>query len=214
MWTFVHTQVFPTAPTNLSSAFADILFQSTHPREVRHFPDSIVHHAIMFQSTHPRGVRRTVSKSIVPTKSFNPRTREGCDQNNRIVIDASVPFQSTHPRGVRLSSHREQLNFIHVSIHAPARGATANSFGVGKSASEVSIHAPARGATLQTSRKSQTSLFQSTHPRGVRHGEYTPFFVQEMFQSTHPRGVRRLTRFCKSRLHGFNPRTREGCDQS
>ena len=170
MWTFVHTQVFPTAPTNLSSAFADILFQSTHPREVRHFPDSIVHHAIM--------------------------------------------FQSTHPRGVRLSSHREQLNFIHVSIHAPARGATANSFGVGKSASEVSIHAPARGATLQTSRKSQTSLFQSTHPRGVRHGEYTPFFVQEMFQSTHPRGVRRLTRFCKSRLHGFNPRTREGCDQS
>ena len=23
MWTFVHTQVFPTAPTNLSSAFAD-----------------------------------------------------------------------------------------------------------------------------------------------------------------------------------------------
>ena len=36
-----------------------VMFQSTHPRGVRHFPDSIVHHAIMFQSTHPRGVRHT-----------------------------------------------------------------------------------------------------------------------------------------------------------
>ena len=169
MWTFVHTQVFPTAPTNLSSAFADILFQSTHPREVRHFPDSIVHHAIMFQSTHPRGVRRTVSKSIVPTKSFNPRTREGCDQNNRIVIDASVPFQSTHPRGVRRLPYNEQFSqlgfnprtregcdllqdlltceLLIVSIHAPTRGATHHITDVRPIRKGVSIHAPARGAT-------------------------------------------------------------------
>ena len=146
MWTFVHTQVFPTAPTNLSSAFADILFQSTHPREVRHFPDSIVHHAIMFQSTHPRGVRRLPYNEQFSQLGFNPRTREGCDllqdllTCELLIVSIHAPargatvllllnlchflFQSTHPRGVRLISVHLGLLFISVSIHAPARGAT------------------------------------------------------------------------------------------
>ena len=56
-----------------------------------------------FQSTHPRGVRRALGT--------NPR--------------ASGTFQSTHPRGVR-HDRREHANDLHeVSIHAPARGATA-----------------------------------------------------------------------------------------
>ncbi|VDA99915.1 Octaprenyl diphosphate synthase / Dimethylallyltransferase / (2E,6E)-farnesyl diphosphate synthase / Geranylgeranyl pyrophosphate synthetase [Olavius algarvensis spirochete endosymbiont] len=33
----------------------------------------------------------------------------------------------------------------------------------------VSIHAPARGATVSASRLRSLALFQSTHPRGVRH---------------------------------------------
>ena len=57
-------------------------------------------------------------------KDFNPRTREGCDLN---IIYKQIPnllFQSTHPRRVRL------INFVikdikkHISIHAPAKGAT------------------------------------------------------------------------------------------
>ncbi|VDA98956.1 hypothetical protein S1OALGB6SA_17 [Olavius algarvensis spirochete endosymbiont] len=54
----------------------------------------------------------------------------------------------------------------------------------------VSIHAPARGATgfLGFSRR----------------------FL--MFQSTHPRGVRRQAIWRVWQLGGFNPRTREGCD--
>ena len=79
----------------------------------------------MFQSTHPRGVRhdfqtekdRIEQVSIhAPTRgatyiyagtnagcmSFNPRTHAGCD----LVLNCSVfvvnMFQSTHPRGVRL----------------------------------------------------------------------------------------------------------------
>ena len=35
---------------------------------------------------------------------------------------------------------------------------------------KVSIHAPARGATLNNSRVFKIDVFQSTHPRGVRHG--------------------------------------------
>ena len=34
---------------------------------------------IVFQSTHPRGVRHNVIKLWVILPSFNPRTHEGCD---------------------------------------------------------------------------------------------------------------------------------------
>ena len=100
------------------------MFQSTHPRGVRHAGKSWTMSSVMFQSTHPRGVRQGVGKkgadkilvSIhAPARgatdkdmeimdraiSFNPRTREGCDA-------PPVP----------------EPVVIEVSIHAPARGAT------------------------------------------------------------------------------------------
>ncbi len=79
-----------------------------------------------------------------------------------------IKFQSTRPRGARLALAERFYNLMIVSIHAPARGATA---GVSRkisdkrcfnpraragrdvgdsyfpSISNVSIHAPARGAT-------------------------------------------------------------------
>ncbi len=54
---------------------------------------------------------------------FNPRTREGCD-----LIQANI------------------AGYQGVSIHAPAKGATAVDKAVDK-AVDVSIHAPAKGAT-------------------------------------------------------------------
>ena len=56
-------------------------------------------------------------------------------------------FQSTHPRGVRRLLELGQLPDLHVSIHAPAWGAT-QMYGL----------RPGKG-----------DGFQSTHPRGVRH---------------------------------------------
>nr|DAM91677.1 MAG TPA: hypothetical protein [Caudoviricetes sp.] len=56
-----------------------------------------------FQSTHPRGVRPV----------------EFDDMIHRVI------FQSTHPRGVRHSSYVSHQKFESISIHAPARGATA-----------------------------------------------------------------------------------------
>jgi len=58
------------------------------------------------------------------------------------------------------------------------------------------------------------SVFQSTHPRGVRPATTRRISCPHFeFQSTHPRGVRLGF---KSRLRhhnfSFNPRTREGCD--
>ncbi len=122
-----------------------VMFQSTHPRGVRHsyfsdkLQDMVSIHApargatealqqrcvhYQFQSTHPRGVRRSI------------------DQAKQLI----EKFQSTHPRGVRLPlmclgrsakcfnpRTREGCDVFDfpyadypflVSIHAPARGAT------------------------------------------------------------------------------------------
>ena len=78
--------------------------------------------------------------------------------------------------------------------------------------------------------------FQSTHPRGVRHGTLTPECKYDVvsihapargattpslrivqspvpFQSTHPRGVRRALALLLQPGARFNPRTREGGDK-
>ena len=55
----------------------------------------------MFQSTHPQGVRRLHAGTGADKKSFNPRTRKGCDM--RVAETRTIQV---------------------VSIHAPARGAT------------------------------------------------------------------------------------------
>ena len=55
----------------------------------------------------------------------------------------------------------------------------------------VSIHAPAWGATLRSALTTTSSMFQSTHPRGVRLLDLSHIIVHRVeFQSTHPRGVR------------------------
>ena len=144
------------------------MFQSTHPRGVRHQMSHNVQLCHLFQSTHPRGVRLTfMAKQLPPDRfqsthprgvrllanreemtcetCFNPRTRVGCDCNERIGQAVVRVFQSTHPRGVR----RDVL------------GEVAGQHG-----------------------------FQSTHPRGVRPAWPCFCILTYWFQSTHPRGVR------------------------
>ena len=126
-------------------------------------------------------------KKLALYKCFNPRTHTGCDFIRfRISISSSV------------------------SIHAPTRGATSND-NCFLNATRVSIHAPTRGATDRYVWPVNSSLFQSTHPHGVR--PFSSSLVQDvksfnprthtgcdaaqtkkssadMFQSTHPHGVR------------------------
>ena len=68
---------------------------------------------------------------------------------------ASTQFQSTRPHGARHYCPTCGARVVGVSIHTPARGATAVE-GAVDYARQVSIHAPARGA------------FQSTRPHGAR----------------------------------------------
>ena len=163
------------------------LFQSTHPCGVRPFNSlsstkiSVSIHAPVwgatkiilassmagrFQSTHPCGVRLDYGDWILAHNSFNPRTRVGCDS----------PMARFQPELV-------------VSIHAPVWGATTNGK-IQLLVKLVSIHAPVWGATWVVVLTTPNSMFQSTHPCGVRpKHDFEIKFVS-----------------------GFNPRTRVGCD--
>ena len=55
---------------------------------------------------------------------FNPRARVGRDQHGGAKTRQSAKFQSTRPRGARLLVPRCRKRPRHVSIHAPAWGAT------------------------------------------------------------------------------------------
>ena len=153
----------------------------------------------MFQSTHPRGVRPSLSYPICSSvNGFNPRTRVGCDHHRfctvrgpgRVSIHApawgatragknSAParrrFQSTHPRGVRHGRSREATARMMVSIHAPAWGATRSSSGCIRSDCCFNPRTRVGCDQLVPSMRSGLSMFQSTHPRGVR---LFPCFIQ------------------------------------
>ena len=126
---------------------------------------------------------------------FNPRSREGSDKSGRNTNGRMTKFQSTLPRGERRLSPAHIDGPLHVSIHAPARGAT----------EDVRMICQ------------RPFVFQSTLPRGERH-DFTPVFSNlscfnprsregsdeaqlvkikdyELFQSTLPRGERRCWRW-------------------
>ena len=71
-----------------------------------------------------RGATSTIVSPADAIRSFNSRTREGCDRGARATSVRCLVFQFTHPGGVR--PHRTQAcrGSHDVSIHAPGRGAT------------------------------------------------------------------------------------------
>ena len=122
---------------------------------------------------------------------FNPRTRVGCDTG----ASAALPPP------------------YHVSIHAPAWGATLPMFTL-PSISKVSIHAPAWGATGLIIVYLFNQRFQSTHPRGVRPVELPDREVMSTVSIHAPAwGATYTTKHHLSNRLSFNPRTRVGCDR-
>ena len=123
-----------------------------------------------------------------------------------------------------------------ISIHAPARGAT-NAVDTIDFGEYISIHAPARGATILKGKKGvhekyfnprtregcdlciakrrfPSTIFQSTHPRGVRQKYRKIYRIYKPISIHAPaRGATRSERRVRRRRYHFNPRTREGCDE-
>ena len=121
-----------------------------------------------FQFTHPRGVRpRTGGKASGSDKSFNSRTREGCDG----LCGRQKPL------GACFNSRTRE-------------GCDAFDGGAG-GWDRVSFNSRTREGCDPLNVLEQASvLFQFTHPRGVRLHAFFTLPIWAGFQFTHPRGVR------------------------
>ena len=124
-------------------------------------------------------------------RSFNPRTRVGCDRS----WPSGFPHgHSFNPRTRVGCDPKFDKKNIDVTM--------------------VSIHAPAWGATIDHKAAAPWSQFQSTHPRGVRHGRC--HLLAGRFSGFNPRtrlGCDLAGRYGHQHPQGsFNPRTRVGCD--
>ena len=146
-------------------------FQSTHPHGVRLHPKRCIYTYRRVSIHAPAWGATFITHPDSLFKSFNPRTRMGCDYD-----------------------YLAQMRFETVSIHAPAWGATCF-VGFCLLNASVSIHAPAWGATDNLQSCISECWFQSTHPHGVRLNVRQTYNVPFMFQSTHPHGVRHKYHF-------------------
>jgi len=171
------------------SVLTSIQFQSTRPRGARLSWDGSRLHHDKFQSTRPRGARQNMGISISYLSRFNPRAREGRD-------------------GIQKSSQRRQ----HVSIHAPARGAT-RAVLFPRQIMAVSIHAPARGATWMVLTLAMVSWVSIHAPARGATRYVRPLLVTDDVSIHAPaRGATAINRSPCFRDARFNPRAREGRD--
>ena len=107
------------------------------------------------------------TKRTVSMPCFNSRSHAGSDLCPAIPISRMPSFNSRSHAGSDTSGTSRGRG-IHVSIHAPTRGATGR-FAWEEDSEEVSIHAPTRGATsLYHTKMTTVSMFQFTLPRGER----------------------------------------------
>ena len=150
--------------------FLLILFQSTLPRRERLYhlfnldPDQEISiHApakgatkgswkmdnVDIISIHAPAKGATAFYDSLPsgTIDFNPRSREGSDEEYKMLVGVSQKFQSTLPRRERQKVYTFKQRMFDISIHAPAKGATIDLTKTNDWIS-ISIHAPAKGATL------------------------------------------------------------------
>ena len=189
-----------------------------------------------FQSTPPRRGRRQTLQNI-PTSNprFNPRPREGGDNSSIYHVLLSRRFNPRPREGGDLNMFTSSRIFTVVSIHAPAKGATAVLLCSWFLGTAFQSTPPRRGRLMLVKSACNCSLFQSTPPRRGRPGTVYRFQVAAPFQSTPPRRGRllaavdvRIIRIVSihapakgatqnnSLLNcdnmGFNPRPREGGD--
>ena len=121
-----------------------------------------------FNPRSREGSDRALCRLLTGSPNFNPRSREGSDQS---CSEKSQIWKNFNPRS-REGSDRpfpRPTPVLPISIHAPARGATQAAQILDLSII-ISIHAPARGATYVLMFFPSRDQFQSTLPRGERHG--------------------------------------------
>ena len=153
-------------------------------------PDAVFLRLTYFNPRSRGGNDESNLQSSFVLNYFNPRSRGGSDIAVRFTCTSISGFQSTLPRRERQIDHaerqyierfqstlprRERRQLVagravggHISIHAPAEGATSAPF-TKMELTTISIHAPAEGATSWHRKSIRHKRFQSTLPRRERH---------------------------------------------
>ena len=121
-----------------------------------------------FQSTHPRGVR--------PAKMR--------------VVGTALMFQSTHPRGVRRSRFVPQQRRCWCFNPRTRVGCDSDQGWYVRWLVRFNPRTRVGCDNSPRFKMFRQTLFQSTHPRGVRRFSRPIRRTASAFQSTHPRGVR------------------------
>ena len=121
--------------------------------------------------------------------NFNPRSHEGSDQYLERVrsIDSEISIHAP-TRGATTTSMGSNY-LVNISIHAPTRGAT-NMGTYLYNLAIISIHAPTRGATCFTHSDFPFLLYFNPRSHEGSDGKHTPDLLSLLFQSTLPRGER------------------------
>ena len=143
-----------------------------------------------FNSRTREGCDQFIGESKELRESFNSRTREGCDDLAGVLpsrledVSIHAPgrgatrterparfhagFQFTHPGGVRPLLQRPMQRAWCGFNSRTREGCDYSPLNIVTSSFSVSIHAPGRGATQSAVAKRSPTLFQFTHPGGVR----------------------------------------------
>ena len=128
---------------------------------------------------------------VIPRVYFNPRSREGSDEVLNMKTGQIINFNPRSREGSDRRSHLILRYITHISIHAPAKGATIRSL-----IEYEWIH-----------------RFQSTLPRRERH--HLRMIWHGKYKNFNPRsreGSDTMVNVPFDSSHNFNPRSREGSD--
>ena len=147
-------------------------FQSTLPRRERLPATPKLEHFRYFNPRSREGSDRVAISSFVYLLYFNPRSREGSDYVGGFMITLYSDF---NPRSREGSDIIKLLVFTtyHISIHAPAKGATQFLFRLVCHDSDFNPRSREGSDNSLVILHVYSSLFQSTLPRRERHSTRT-----------------------------------------
>ena len=138
----------------------------------------------------------------------------GCDPARRSSTTSTWSFQSTHPSGVRLGVTKIDDDGDGISIHAPQWGATRHNMRRISRWKHFNPRTPVGCDALPKSLPVNGSLFQSTHPSGVRLSNCCWTLRIANFNPRTPVGCDATGIAIVCVINNFNPRTPVGCDKT
>ena len=139
----------------------------------------------------PRGERHSPRGAGPRHPRFNSRSRVGSDQGLPPPFHATISFNSRSRVGSDTPAQKASALEEHVSIHAPAGGATYGGSGQWRLQSCFNSRSRGGSDTQSPTRTRARPTFQFTLPRGERQPPEDAGGNGQLFQFTLPRGERR-----------------------